>query len=66
MFSYEGKQGGGGTRGNAPAPNKHSHLAQVFVCGEAQTIEQSMLLLFLFLLGGLLWFSIFFKILKSL
>ncbi len=35
----------------------------VFVCGEAQTMEQSMLLLllffFFFLLGGLLWFSIF-------
>ena len=34
----------------------------IFVCGEAQTMEQSILLLFLFFffLGGLLWFSIFF------
>ncbi len=30
----------------------------IFVCGEAQTMEQSMLL-FVFFLGGLLWFSIF-------
>ncbi len=33
----------------------------IFVCGEAQTMEQSILLLFLFL-GELLWFSNFFKI----
>ncbi len=40
----------------------------LFVCGEAQTMEQSMLLLLLLIfLGGLLWFSIyFFKIQKSL
>ena len=35
----------------------------IFVCGKAHTMEQLMLLLFLL---GLLWFSIFFKILKSL
>ncbi len=49
---------------------KNNENFLIFVCGEAQTMEQSMLLLlfffFFFFLGGLLWFSIFFKILKSL